>query len=715
MSTRKPQIFKPRSIWFVTPWFLGKVNRLIKFIILTFLSFILTISWTPIASGQIPFLNTESTNSPNNLVDFFNRPYNCGNFQCSRVWFNGVPIFEVASYPIDLQDPDNILPVDSRAKLIQNELKKFLELALTRSKNLQTKVIESPEIEDNKNIQPNTKEINKSILNDQTPVAENYAIEENNLDIHPNSPEIQVSVLNGETVIIFPQQFGAPQTTILTVTKADILYYNKTQKQLAQEWKNIITNTILQALKERTASGEERYNNLKRSIMFIGVATLLSLGVFWLQKLCENYYLAIKRQLKILESSVSIDPEFSKAEDLKAIASQLKLEVDKQQNAPATNSNISEKTNANIVLNSAKANQILLNIQQKLIWQIIPKISLKQQNILKQQLNIVIFFRRLLQWVQVFIWGWGIGFTLVIYYQTRAIGVVAIINTISILGIWVFVSLADKVIDYIIELLLHRWAKNAQLENPNSARYSSRVSTYSAALTSMTSIMFWILAIILTAEQFGIATQVLASAGVIALVVGYLSQNIVTDIIAGALIFLNDNYTVGDVVDIAGEAGFVEKMNLYMTLLRSGDGELIVIPHRSITTIKNLTKNWSRVNFTIQIAYDADIRKAMEVIQSVAETMQNEVEWQDSFIEPAAVLGVEEVFHSGILIRVWIKTPPLQQWTVGREFRLRVKEAFDREGIGIGIPQRSLSVQNFSDFTNGKQDGKDEPKYSSVN
>ncbi|MGB3513934.1 MAG: mechanosensitive ion channel family protein [Microcoleaceae cyanobacterium] len=684
MPARNLTIFKPPIINSITLWFRGKIYRFLKFILLTFLSFILTISWIPVASGQIPFLNINQTESQKNVIDFFNRPFECGNFECSRVWFNGLPIFTVASYPIVRQNEDNVLPVDDRAKLIQNKLKKILKLALAPSNNSKTKILE------------------------------NSATEQDKTDTYPNIPKIEVSILNGETVIIFPQQFEAPQTTILTVTQADVLNYNQTKEELAQEWQNIISSKMSEALKERRVRAEDRFTNLKESIIIILVVVLLSLGFFWLQKLCKISYLNIKGQLKILDKSVSIDPEFAKAEDLTTIAFQLKLEVNQQQKPHITNSNISENTKSNIILNSARANQFLLNIQQKLLWQIIPKISLRQQNILKQELNIIIFFRRLLRWVQVFIWGLGIGIILFMYYQTRAIGVLVMKDTIEILIIWVFVNLVDKVTDYIIENLLHKWAKNAQLENPNSGRYALRVPTYSAALTSMTSIIFWILGIVLTAEKLGIATQVLASAGVIAIVVGYLSKNFVTDVIAGALIFLNDSYAVGDVVSIGGEAGFVEKMNLYMTALRGGDGELIMINHRSITTVKNLTKDWSRVNFTIEIAYDADIKTAMETIQAVAETMQNQVEWQDSFIEPAALLGVDEVSHSGILIRVWIKTPPLKQWALGREFRLRVKEAFDREGIAIGVPQRSLSVQNFSDFTNGKQNGKDQPKYSSV-
>lgn len=682
MLTRKLKIFQLFSIRATKLWFLSKTHSLIQFIALTFLSFILTISWTPIAVGQIPFLNINQTENQRYIIDFFNRPFDCGNFECSRVWFNGEPIFTVASYPIDQQDRDNALPIESRAKKVQTKLKIILQLAVEGSKNLQTTLSENPTIEQDK------------------------------IETYPNTPKIQVSILNGETVIIFPEQFNAPQKTIITVTQSDVLYYNKTKEELAQEWQNTITSSINEAIKERNVDAENKFTNLQKSIIFMLLAMLFSLGVFWCQKLYKTFYIKIKRQLKIIEKSVSIDPEFAKTEDLKNIASQLNLEVNQQQNSPIANTKTSENTKLNLILNSARGNQILLNIQRKLLLQIILKISLTQQNILKQELNIISFIRRLLWWVQVFIWGFGIALILVIHYQTRAIGILIGLNTINILIIWVFVSLADKFIDYIIESLLHKWATNAQLENPDSGRYSLRVSTYSAALTSMTSIIFWVLGIVLTAERLGIATQVLASAGVVAIVVGYLSQNIVTDIIAGVLIFLNDSYAVGDVVNIAGEGGFVEKMNLYMTSLRNSDGELITIPHRSITTIKNLTKDWSRVNFTIEIDYNADIKKAIQVIELVAETMQSEVEWQDSFIESAAVLGVDEVSHSGILIRVWIKTPPLKQWVLGREFRLRVKQAFDREGISIGVPQRSLSVKNLSDFINEKQDGK---TYSSMN
>ncbi len=665
MITRLPKIFKLSSIPAIKSLLISKTWSLIQFILLIFFSFILIVNWMPIASGKIPLFNINQIRNEKNIIDIFNQPRPCGNFVCSAIWFNGLPIFEIASYPINQQDKDQPLPVEDRARRIQNNLKQILQVTITDNSNLETQVSENP------------------------------AIKQNKKDTHPKIPIIEVSTLYGETVIVFPQQFDSPKKIIATVTIADALYYSKTIEQLAQEWQNIIISKISSALEERYFNARNRFVKPTIIIALMVVMLLLSFAVILVQIRCQNYYTSIRNKLQVIEKSLTINPECAKPEELTVIFSQLNLEVNQNEKYNISNYRAFKNRGKNRVLNSAIGNQILLYIQLKLLWQTIPKIFLRQQNILKQELNIVIFARRLLRWVQGLILGWGIGLILIVYPQTRAIGTLLIYESVGILIVWAFISLADKVTDFVIDFYLHKWAENAQLANPNSGRYTLRVSTYSAALTSMTSIIFWIIGIIVTAEKLGIATQVLTNVGIIAAVSAYLSQNLIRDVINGAFILWNDSYAVGDVVTIGAEGGLVEKMNLYMTALRSADGELIIIPNGSIGTVKNLTKNWSRVNFTIQIAYDADIKKAMQIIQEVAEKMASEVKWRDNFIEPPEVLGVEEVSHSGILIRVWIKTPPLQQWIVGREFRLRVKEAFDSEGIAIGVPQRSLSVNHF--------------------
>ncbi|MGB3513935.1 MAG: mechanosensitive ion channel family protein [Microcoleaceae cyanobacterium] len=714
------KIFKPPIIDSITLWFRGKIYRFLKFILLTFLSFILTISFTPVASGQISFLNIKPTRNEKNIIDIVNRPEKCNNFVCSKVWFYGIPIFEVASYPTNKQNKEQLSPaIENRAKQIQNNLKRILKLILNPSKTSET-IIPN---QSNHNIEKVTVK-SKDYRTQKTNYRQNQALQTNAIEIklktviNQNNPKIKVGIYQGETVVYFPEQLESPQQIIATVTKADALYYNRTREQVAQLWQNQINLLINWALKERDF--DTKYIFLKPLIILtlIIVMNLVSFAVLWMQRYCKSYYINIRHQLQDLNKSLRrIDPEFATTEELATIVSEPNLQLNQKQNSHTNNSNISENINKNLLFNSGKANQIFLNLTLKLLLKSLPEFFLKKQNFLIQQLNILSLIRRFLRWVQGFIWVWGIGIIMFLYPQTRAISFLLIAEPISILVIWISVSFADKVSDFAIEWYLNRWAENAQLANPNSGRYALRVATYSSALTNMTTILAWIIGIVATADKLGIATEVLASAGVIAAVSAYFSQNLIKDVINGALILWNDRYAVGDVVNIGGEGGLVEAMNLYMSALRNADGELITIPHSSISIVKNLTKDWSRVNFTIEIAYDADIKKAMQIIQEVAKKMQNQVEWQDSFIEPTAVLGVDEISHSGILIRVWIKTPPLKQWALGREFRLRVKQAFDREGIAIGVPQRSLSVQNFSDFTNEKENGngKDEPKSSSVN
>ncbi len=105
-----------------------------------------------------------------------------------------------------------------------------------------------------------------------------------------------------------------------------------------------------------------------------------------------------------------------------------------------------------------------------------------------------------------------------------------------------------------------------------------------------------------------------------------------------------------------------------------------------------MTKNWSRVNLTLKISWNADVKKALEIMRQVGEQMFSEPQWQEILLEPADILGIDELSHDGILIRLIIKTQPMQQWLVGREYRLRVKQALDEAGISLGVPQREVAV-----------------------
>jgi small conductance mechanosensitive channel len=146
---------------------------------------------------------------------------------------------------------------------------------------------------------------------------------------------------------------------------------------------------------------------------------------------------------------------------------------------------------------------------------------------------------------------------------------------------------------------------------------------------------------------------------------------------------IEDQYAVGDVIQIGNKSGLVENLNLRVTQLRNGEGQLITIPNSNITDVSNLTRLWSRIDFSIVIAYENDPKKVLDILKEVSQQLYREPEWRERLPEPPQVLGIDDLSHTGMLMRVWIKTAPMEQWSVGREFRLRVRQAFEANNIQI--------------------------------
>ena len=169
----------------------------------------------------------------------------------------------------------------------------------------------------------------------------------------------------------------------------------------------------------------------------------------------------------------------------------------------------------------------------------------------------------------------------------------------------------------------------------------------------------------------------------------------IKDIINGFLIILEDQYAVGDVITVGNMGGLVENMNLRITQIRNGEGQLITIPNSTISVVQNLSKDWSRVDLAVRIAYDTDPNYAMEVFNQLATEIYEDSNWHTKIIDPPEVLGIDDLQGNGMLVRIWIKTKPLEQWSVAREFRHRLRIAMQQKGIAIGIPHQSLAIEGF--------------------
>jgi small conductance mechanosensitive channel len=199
---------------------------------------------------------------------------------------------------------------------------------------------------------------------------------------------------------------------------------------------------------------------------------------------------------------------------------------------------------------------------------------------------------------------------------------------------------------------------------------------------------------LLALSQLGVPTASVVAIGSLAgLAITFGSQNLVKDLVNGFFILAEDQYAVGDVIDVGTAAGLVEDLNMRVTQIRSADGELVTVPNSTITQVKNLTRSWSRIAFQIDVAYQTDPRFALGVLNDLSEKFYNDPQWHNQMVAEPEVLGIDAVTHSGMTLTVWIRTQPAQQWAVGREFRLRVRETMEENGIEIGIPKQTYQLE----------------------
>ncbi|HOJ43955.1 MAG TPA: mechanosensitive ion channel family protein, partial [Syntrophorhabdaceae bacterium] len=183
---------------------------------------------------------------------------------------------------------------------------------------------------------------------------------------------------------------------------------------------------------------------------------------------------------------------------------------------------------------------------------------------------------------------------------------------------------------------------------------------------------------------------VLAAAGIVGVAVGFGAQSLVKDVISGFFIILEDQIRVGDVVEIGGKGGLVEKIGLKTIVLRDLAGNVHFVPNGEIKVVTNMTKEYSRYVFDIGIAYKEDVDRVMEVIKEIDEELRNDPEFKDDIIAPIEVLGVDQFASSSVIIKARTTTVPIKQWRIGREFNRRIKKKFDELGIEIPFPHVTL-------------------------
>lgn len=253
--------------------------------------------------------------------------------------------------------------------------------------------------------------------------------------------------------------------------------------------------------------------------------------------------------------------------------------------------------------------------------------------------------------------------------------------------------LLSRGVERLLKKMGDRLISQAATNNESPLEARKRVETLVRLLTQVVRIVLFVTLALVMLMQLGVQVgPLLASAGIIGLAVGFGAQSLVKDIITGFFMVMENQLRVGDVVTINGTGGLVESMTLRTVVLRDLSGTVHIFPNGNVTTLSNLTRGWSAYVFDIGIAYKEDPDVAIASLRAIAEELRSDTYFGPKIIEAAEIFGVDQLGDSAVVIKGRIKTLPITQWEVGREFLRRVKKAFDEQGIEIPFPHRTLYI-----------------------
>ncbi len=230
------------------------------------------------------------------------------------------------------------------------------------------------------------------------------------------------------------------------------------------------------------------------------------------------------------------------------------------------------------------------------------------------------------------------------------------------------------------------------------ARRTQRAETIGSVLRSGVSLVVFGIGLAMVLSELGFDLgPVLASAGILGVALGFGAQNLVKDYLNGIFMILEDQYGVGDAIDVGEASGIVEAVALRTTRLRSVDGTVWHVRNGEVLRVGNMSQGWSRALIDVSVAYGSDVDHAQGVIKRTADEVWHGEAVGRFVLEEPEVWGVEVLGADGIDVRLVVKTAPLEQWKVARELRRQLKAAFDAEGIEIPFPQRSLWLRTEPD------------------
>lgn len=279
------------------------------------------------------------------------------------------------------------------------------------------------------------------------------------------------------------------------------------------------------------------------------------------------------------------------------------------------------------------------------------------------------------------VWSIGAFAWLQRSWGQRALGAILSIGMVLVFAVIVW-ELASNAI--------HRYLEVSGRDG-SAVQHSARIRTLLPLLRKALFVFLSIMVVMITLSELGIdIAPLLAGAGVVGLAIGFGAQKLVQDVITGVFMLVEDALAVGDVVNVAGIGGVVEDMSIRSIRLRDMAGSVHTVPFSSVGTVTNLTKDFSYYVLDIGVSYREDLDEVTQICRDIVEEMRADPRFATDILEPLEVFGIDQFLESSVLLKARIKTLPIRQWAVGREFNGRMKKRFDEQGIELPFPHRTI-------------------------
>lgn len=238
-----------------------------------------------------------------------------------------------------------------------------------------------------------------------------------------------------------------------------------------------------------------------------------------------------------------------------------------------------------------------------------------------------------------------------------------------------------------------------------SVRREQRANSLGGLAVSVVSVTIVASALIMVLSELGLElAPLLAGAGIVGLAVGFGAQDLVKDFLSGVFMLLEDQFGVGDIIDVGGNTGVVEAISLRSTRLRSIDGTLWHVPNGDIRQVGNRSQEWARALFDVDVSYDTDVDVALSIIGKVVEDLSQDPEFSENFLEEPTVVGVMALGSDAVTLRAMAQVVPGKQWVLGREYARRIKRAFDTANVEFPFPQRTVWLRTEQPLALGDKD-----------